>query len=288
MALPEQQRLTGEQLLGEISTTKWLVEWNLPCWLGEAFGLTAEVTGELVLGNVYGLAYVRLQDNLFDGEADSKWEEATALAAALYQHWITQYRQLFTRSSPFWEALDRYTGQWLRASLEKGGPGGAELRSGMDEPVLRLAERGAPLNICCVAASLLAGQETVEARLLSCISHLLAGAVLVDHAADWQDDLASGRYNALAAFLAANPEEAQASPQTILKEFYLGSAAKSYFDLAQQQFRQASRWIDGMGITGLTAYLKWAEEETRATHKRLAKVAKEQLHMATAELLQTV
>jgi hypothetical protein len=238
-----------------------------------------------VLGNVFGLAYVRLQDNLFDGEQVGGMEEATALTSGLYQHWIGQYRLLFASSSPFWEYLDRFSGQWLRASLEKGGPSGDELRSGLAEPVLRLAERGAPLKICCAAACLLAGQESVDTGLLAGITYLLSGAVLLDHADDWQADLVAGRYNALAAFVSPGAGYVQADHQAILEELYLGSVERSYFELVKQQFSRARDCVNGLGIDELEDYLARVEAETAAYNDKLADMMKFQLQKATAELL---
>ena len=286
--LPARQRRAGKRLLVNISTTNWFVEWNLPRWLGRTLALSPHDTDELVLGNVFGLAYVRLQDNLFDGDQAGGMEEATALASSLYRHWIGQYRLLFASSSPFWEYLDRFCGQWLRASLEMGGPNGDELRSGSAEPVLRLAERGAPLKICCAAAYLLAGREAVDPGLLAGISYLLSGAVLIDHADDWQADLIAGRYNALAAFVSPGAGDVQADRQAILEELYLGSAERSYFELAQHQFRRARDYVHGLGVDELEDYLTRAEAETAAYSDKLADMKKFQLQKATAELLRSI
>lgn len=282
--LPSRLRQAGQDLLRQIGTAHWYLEWHLPRWLGAAYKLPAEVTDKLVLSNVYGLAYIRLQDNLFDGELEGRWEEATALASSLYQQWMCQYRSLFNSNSPFWPYLDRFNGQWLRASLEKQGPGGEELRSGLDEAVLRLAERGAPLKICCAAACLLSGQGEADTRLLAGISYHLAGAVMVDHAEDWQEDLEKGHYNALAAFLAPKGH-LQANRQAILEELYLGDAARPYFELARRQFQHARDCVSRSGLDELDEYLSWAEAETAAYSDWLAETVRQKLHEAAADLL---
>lgn len=285
---PDSIYQAGRRLLARIATPNWLVEWNLPRWLGAAFGLTPQVTGELVLSNLFGLAFTRLQDDLFDGEQDCEPQDAAVLVSILYQGWIGAYRRLFAAASPFWEYLDHFCGQWLRASLEQGGPDGAALQAGSPEALRRLAERGAPLKACCAAACLLAGHETVNQDLLAGITYLLSGAVLVDHAGDWQADLAAGRYNALAAFIASDADHGQASRQAILEALCFGSAARPYFELACRQFRRARDCVSGLGIGELEAYLAWAEVETAAFGRKLAKNLKQQLRMATAELMRSM
>jgi len=287
-ALPPGQGVTGQRLLKRISSMNWLLEWNLPRWLGEAFDLPTATTRELILANVYGLAYVRLQDDLFDDETEGEWQETTLLAKALHDRWIEQYRPLFNRTSSFWQHLDNYTGQWLRATLDTDGPGGADLRLGRAESMHWLAERGAPLKVCCVAVSLLAGIEAVMPRLLAGVDHLLAGAVLVDHAGDWQADWMAGRYNALVAFVSpqscVEPGQ-QTSCSAILQALYLESAARPYFELAQQQFRRGRECVQGLGIPEMEAYLAWAEAETGTYYTRLAQGNARRLRMATADLL---
>ena len=78
-----------------ISTANWYLEWNLPRWLGEAFELSLAATQDLFLGNVYSRAYVRLQDNLYDGESNGKEQEAIFLGKAPCSSWLGQYRPYF-------------------------------------------------------------------------------------------------------------------------------------------------------------------------------------------------
>jgi hypothetical protein len=60
------------------------------------------------------------------------------------------------------------------------------------------------------------------------VDALLTGAVLVDHAQDWQADLAAERYNALVAYLSLQPhgsQDREAGRQAVLEELYLGARA---------------------------------------------------------------
>ena len=150
----------GRHVLDRVSSSNWTLEWVLPRWLGDAFGLQSDVSHALMLSNVYGLAYIRLQDDLVDGDLDQASRgPAILLATALYHQWMWQYVQLFEATSPFWGHFERFVAQWLRATLDSNRPPASDSRSPTEEDLLRLGERGAPLKICCVGACLLADRE---------------------------------------------------------------------------------------------------------------------------------
>ena len=53
-------------LTDRLHPQRWALEWNLPMWLGDAFGLEPRVSAEIRLSNVLGLASIRLSDDLAD------------------------------------------------------------------------------------------------------------------------------------------------------------------------------------------------------------------------------
>ena len=163
-------------------------------------------------------------------------------AAALLSLWLLHYLPLFEAPSPFWDHLRRFQGQWLRATLGEHPLDGAELRSGQADALRHLAERGAPLKVGCVAVCLLAQRSADIAPLMAGIDAWLAGAVLVDHADDWQADLEAGRTNAFVAYLTPRSHglhDRQAVRQAVLEELYLGSAARPYMAQAQDEGKKA-------------------------------------------------
>lgn len=279
----------ASRLVERLSTANWLLEWNLPRWLGQAFGLPPEVSEELVLANLYGLAYVRLQDDLVDGEVGGEERETSILlGTALYHMWLIQHVSLLQGQQDFWRCFDEYLGQWLRATMERGGPGRDELRAGDAGAMRRLAARGALLKVCCAAACSLDGQEARLESLEAGIDHLLAGAVLVDHAQDWEEDLASGRYNALVTYLVPREQRADEGEdlrQAVLEELYLKDAARPYLGLAQQQFRQALVYVRAAGVPRLMEYLAWAAEQTERYANRMAAEFRDRLRVMVEGLL---
>ena len=101
------------RVLERISGPNWTLEWSLPYWLGLTFGLTPAASQELVLSNVYGLAYVRLYDDLLDDEVDELLTEgSTPLLGSLYHLWDLTYDWLFGPPPRFWSYFARYMTQW--------------------------------------------------------------------------------------------------------------------------------------------------------------------------------
>lgn len=163
---------------------RWPLEWHLPLWLGDAFGLDLAIARRIVTSNVLGLASVRLADDLADGEIDPVDRSAAAnLAAVLYDAAVEPYRELLGSDARFWRRLDA----WM-----------AEARRGAGRGQLTLAGRGAPLKVSAFAVCDLTGRGDAFADVERCLDHALAALVLYDDACDWREDLAAGRPNALA------------------------------------------------------------------------------------------
>jgi len=278
----------GRHVLNRIATPNWTLEWYLPRWLGDAFGLPADLVQALVLSNVYGLSYVRLQDDLVDGEIDrASWESAMLLAAALHYLWMSRYVQLFAATSPFWGYFEQFTGQWLRATLRSNQPPTVDFQSYDEEDFLRLAERGAPLKICCAGACLLAGREEIIPPLALAVDHFLVGAVLLDHAKDWADDLEAGRYNVFVAYVSPQPQgpdQRESHRRAVLEEICLGQAARPYFDRIQKHVYIALEKAQAADCTGLRQYMQSFENQVVTIRDRLAGEAKAWLRMATEQL----
>src|SRR5690606_17833130 len=90
--LPATVAAAGRRLLARLAPPQWQLEWYLPKWLGDAFGLSPDTTASLVLANVYGLAYIALQDKIADeGLAADDQVTTVSLGAALYHRWFRQY-----------------------------------------------------------------------------------------------------------------------------------------------------------------------------------------------------
>ncbi len=181
-------------LLDRLQPARWTLEWYLPWWLGRAFGLDDAVSSTVVLSNVLGLASIRLQDDLVDGEvASGDQVGARALATALYEAALDPYRTWFDPASPFWAHLRRRMTAWEAADSE-----------------LDLAARGAPLHVAVVAICLHAERMDVYRVLGLCLDHVLEALVRYDHVADWEGDLDAGRWNAFVAAASPDPQVPEA------------------------------------------------------------------------------
>lgn len=254
-------------LLDRIAPPAWTVEWYLPQWLGDAYDLPPEATHALILANVYGLGYIGLQDSLIDTARDEKRTVTLCLATALQQLWIEQYRETFPAGSAFWQSFSAFMHQWLAATLASNSQPTTDFQTFVEESYLQLAWRGAPLKLCCAAATLLARREVNLTSLLAAIDSLLTAAVLLDHQQDWQEDLADGRYNAFVHFASPLPqsaEERMANHKRVLKKIVLEGATAPYFDLVQKHLHHAIRHADAAGCPQLITHMQEFSAEISA------------------------
>lgn len=186
----------GHHILDQISTPNWTLEWFLPRWLGNSFGLSTDVIRTLTLSNVLGLAFLRLVDDQVDGENQIA-DPITALSLATRLHHLAfqPYRELMMDHPQFWDHADEYMAQWTNAILASTRPPQEGLRDFSQDHYQLLAHLGAPLKICCLAAWSLSNQKADLQNLLLSIDHYVIGAVFLDHYKDWQKDLHAHRYN---------------------------------------------------------------------------------------------
>lgn len=279
----------GLRLLDRISPPNWMLEWSLPSWLGSALGQSAATAADLTLANVYGLAYIKLQDDLIDGEvAVGDRPAALLLSTVLHRKWLLVYARLFAGESLFWGFFEQYMAQWVDATVRSRRPP-TRAFCDYDEADLRgLGERGAPLKICAAGACLLSQREELIPQLESALDHLLVGAVLLDHAQDWTSDLAAGRYNTFIAYasaLAQVPEQEEANRRAVLEELLLGKAARPYFALLRHQLQTAADESRAVGVTALADYLAWLRSQSDAYGRRLAQSGRIQLQAVAGRVL---
>jgi hypothetical protein len=196
------------RVLERLEPERWTLEWYLPWWLGRAFGLDAVTAIDLVLSNVLGLASIRLQDDLADGEVEPADVAASrVLSAALYRSALEPYRSRFPGASPFWRHLAGTMSTWEGATHLATGPVDGSWTPLGGTATVALAAPGAPLKIPAYAVCLLTDRTEAFPALDRALDHALAGLVLYDHIGDWRADLEAGRWNAFVATVSHLPQD---------------------------------------------------------------------------------
>jgi hypothetical protein len=229
-------------LLERLPPARWTLEWYLPWWLGNAFGLNAAVSHEIVLSNVLGLGSIRLQDDLADGELPiDDADDARALSAALYDAALEPYRARFDARSPFWPQLERRMAAWHSASS--------------------LAARGAPIHVAATATCLIAGRMDAYPTLEACLDLVLEALVRYDHVADWEVDLDHGRWNAFVASVSPGPQAADARDRhrrTTYVAMLTSDAIAAWFEGVDHGLAQAVALADTLdpSVPPLAAHLR--------------------------------
>lgn len=259
--LPQEAADLGARLLAKLSPPQWQLEWYLPRWLGDSYGLLPEMTESLSVANVTGLLYICLQDKLADdGLPPSTATAAICLSAALQHRWGDRYRPLLDGMPLFWRYFDEYLAQWIHALAYSNQMPDQDFSTLLCAEPGRLSHRAAPLKICCAAATCLAERANLLAPLTSALDHLHVAAVLIDHADDWREDLEAGRYNAFIHY--ASPtrqtlDQRAANRRQVYEMLFLGDAGRAYFDHALHHLDVAHHHAQTCACPPLVTYLDW-------------------------------
>ncbi len=275
----------AEQVLARIPPAQWLPEWGLPLWLGEAFGLPHETARTLALCNVFGLAYVKLQDDVYDGElASSAQKRALILANLTYQQALARYAQILGDYPSFWTTLEAALARWSETMLADKETPARAFPDYQVEDFQRLAQRGAPLHIGMVGTCLLAGRADAIPSLRLALDDFLIASVLMDHAHDWVDDLEAGRYNiflAHASPFTPAPTQPETLRRNLLHTIFWGDGGQSYFALARTHLDRARSTVVSLGCARLNDYLAWCADEVAGIAAEWREQALAQLHTFT-------
>ena len=267
------------RLWERLDPAHWSLEWHLPVWLGDAFGLTRDLSSQIAMSNVLGLASIRLRDDLDDGEVDrADVTAAEALSAEFYRAALEPYRRLFPEGDSFWGHLDRWMAEWRATALEAPSGGADE---GSRE--FHLASRGAPLKISAFAVCALASRARDFPTVEACLDHALAAMVLYDHARDWEEDLAAGRWNAFVAMSSSHPqkpEHREKNRASVLAAMLARGSLARYFARIRTRLERANATANRLELTELAAYLSELMATTDreaavldARHRRLGQAA---------------
>ena len=278
----------GRRLLERISPPNWALEWSLPAWLGSVYGLDVSPIADLTLANVFGLAYIKLQDDLLDGEVgEDDRQAALLLSSVLHRKWLLVYTGLFPGDSLFWRYFEQHMTQWVRATWASRQQYSRPWAAWGEADLLILGQRGAPLKICAAAACLLAQRSEQIPQLESALDHLLTGAVLLDHALDWAEDLAAGRCNAFVAYASGWPQTSEhqaANRLAVAEELLAGRAGQAYFQLLHRELTAARAPARQAGCEDLARYISWLRRAALSYSKGMAATARDQLHRAIESL----
>jgi hypothetical protein len=268
-AIAPEQVPEAMRLLDGLDPKRWRLEWHLPLWLGNAFGLDRRASIEIAVSNVLGLASLRLGDDLVDGALDTNEVAlAPAMIATLFEASINPYRSRFPPASRFWQQLDRWMTEWKAATEENGQQRAADGQPRTADGPLpheadpsaylgHLSRRGAPLKISAYAVCVLTKRAGSFPTIERSLDHALTAMVLYDHVCDWQDDLASGRWNAFVAAtgISQSVDDRERARAAVLATLMTGDAIEQSFARIRAELERAEAASDRVGIPALSAHL---------------------------------
>jgi hypothetical protein len=237
----------GAMLLERVSTPNWALDRTLPYWLGQSLALPSGVVSRLVLSSTFLLAFIRLADDLVDGDAGP---EQIPLALVLHHLWLMETVCLVGTERRFWETFDESMTQFLRGTLG----------AGRHPPEWR----GAAVKAGAAAACVLAQRQGDIPLLCAALDDVMAAVVLLDDAFDWEKDLAAGRHSAFVAHcsgLPQTPEHLDANRRAVLETIYLRRGARAYFTAICVRLAAARKRVRSIGCSGLAEFIDWYDDE---------------------------
>lgn len=278
----------ARSLFDRLTPLRWPVEWHLPWWLGQGYDLPEQDIRSLVLCNLAGLGYVRLEDTVMDEKVSQADRRRHRQLAGVLQALATQQlKELFADRAEFWQRHDEAMDQWQRA-LGEGEVAPDRRFDGWTQDDFRLLGwRGAPVKITAVGACFLSGRTDLVPVVLEALDELLIAQVLLDHLDDWQADLEAGRFNAFVAFASDLPQTSATKDslrRQVLHEFIVGEAGEAYIAVARAHLRAALRHAEAIPCTGLASYLIDFDRDTRLSQAALRSQIRNWLRDAATEI----
>ncbi|MNO50460.1 hypothetical protein D3C76_408370 [compost metagenome] len=206
----------------------------LPFWLQKGCGLSAEITRQMSMGNVFFMLYFFIQDDLMDSKESSTYERLP-LANLLYVEFLNIYRRLFPNNSSFWTSFNRYITQWADSVSNE------TVSDYFLNDRIKLSYKASPLKLSSTAALLLSGEDSLVPQSEEMIDAVLLTLQMLDDYEDWKEDLAEGSYNCLLSLTRSNLSGDSATTLTSKEvEFFLYTAngLHTYTELAQATHSQ--------------------------------------------------
>lgn len=256
-------------LLDRITTPNWVLEWDSPRWVGEQCRLSPDVINELTYANVAMLAYIRVADDIADGDLGLS---STPIAEAALDIWQSCYDPLFRRlgrsshrAGIFRQYFRQYEREWNSATFSDAGTAMPEWACYDKTSFLRLAHRGATLKTTIAAACLLSDNDDLLSPLARITDHIMVGVALLDDAFDWASDLEAGRYNALIAFcspLMQTTAHRHHNQLAVLRRIYGKVGVDAFFASLDSHLVSASNVIRPIGSRGFVDFIDFYRKES--------------------------
>jgi hypothetical protein len=267
----EAVRTYGKQLFQRIASPNWSVEWNLPLWLGDRYGLTEIQQWHLVTANVFGLGYVRLHDDRRDGEAhEGDASSASSVETRLFQAAQEELRRLLGADGGFWETFNTLMDRWRAAGESRYGK--LNVLTMPPDQRDQLADIGAPLLISCAACVTLQPEAHDLDTLTAPVRHYLTAAVLFDHLKDWQADLSARRVNLFIRTMLdhrVDTLDQEATQRAIYGSLIRGDELTRYIELVVHELIQGAELAHHLGLRPLRMHLLALASEARESGERM-------------------
>jgi len=230
----------------------WALEWNLPRWLGQAYGLAKTAQADLVLVSALGLTALRLQDDMADGDlplsaAHHHLAQACLVGSRAILGWLVE------GDHPFWGELEATLTVWQ----DEQARGGFHLADRALGDTTQMAAAGAPLLLTAHAVTAIVGNNELLPAMRACLAAYLSAAVRIDQFKDWQADVAAERYNLFVDHMLEIwvSVPARHRPALVWSAIVHSRRFNEYLESIASQLAAAVQLAGSLSCPGLAAYL---------------------------------
>lgn len=242
----------------------WLL---LPRWLNARLCVhTREALDDILWAQYCLFAFVRLQDDVVDGQATS------ARLVFVANEFLVESERTFWRHVPdasFWTLFRASLAETSRGILETAAMQ-RRPRAG-HEPLLACAARvAAVFRVGSAAVCLPAGARADFARVVRFVHHASIAGQLVDDFEDVAEDLADGRLNAAARLIARGDRVSPRSTPAVMPwTLPLRKNVESVVALVRSHTGQALAAIEPLQIADVRRYARRTRAELQALERTL-------------------
>lgn len=287
--LPEALMKLAHRYLERLSSEKAQLEWCLPLWLAQSLGVSRDVARTMGVTNVLGMIYVRIQNDVMDGDVASEdVANLLTLSSLLYTRCLRLFTTVFAAESPFWGYLQACLQEWAAAiAWERQGHYQRLARYTEEEILWVTAGKGAPEKICCAGLAILADREGAIPHLAKALDLRSTIAQLFDDFCDWREDWQRGRYNIFLSMVLTENSSTQPTSMSLAQLYtliYRSRQAITLFDRTDQYALMAQESVAELACEPITMLCHKAASMSQIYRQVYEQERKEALHQKLTRL----
>jgi hypothetical protein len=244
----------GSIMLSDINRARTLNKDNyicclLPYWLAELTNAKPEWCDRIALGNLFGMLYFFIQDDLMDSPAPLR-QELLPLANLCHVQFLAAYRALLPAHSSFWSYYNTYITEWAAAVSTED-----HTYTTWIDPI-KSAHKSSPIKLTGTALCLLSNQSDSIKEVERATELVLTTLQMSDDLADWEQDFEEGAGNSLLSMIGSQlaQHHKECTPEAVKNAIYLHGELIRYTQIAEEHHHELSKLSIHLQISSLLSF----------------------------------